>query len=145
LPNLIIIGAQKRATTSLHYYLGLHPQVAMAREKELNFFILERNWPKGIAWYRSQFTGPGSIHWETSPDYTYHPVLGDVAARTHAVVPGAKLIYILRDPVERILSHYVHDWARGAEHRTISQALADLTANRYISRGPTWEDPCGGR
>jgi hypothetical protein len=134
LPDFVTIGAKKCATTSLHYYLGLHPQIAMAREKELNFFVLERNWYRGIDWYKSQFTGRGSIRGETSPDYTYRPVFEDVAARMHAVVPGAKLIYILRDPIERILSNYVHDWARGAEQRTISEALADLTASRYVWR-----------
>lgn len=55
LPNLIIIGAQKSATTSLHYYLNLHPQIAMSREKELDFFIEEHNWHKGTEWYESQF------------------------------------------------------------------------------------------
>jgi hypothetical protein len=57
LPNLIIIGAMKGGTTSLHYYLNLHPQIWMSREKELYFFVSERNWNKGIEWYKSNFTG----------------------------------------------------------------------------------------
>jgi hypothetical protein len=134
LPNLIIIGAQKCATTSLHYYLSLHPQVAMAREKELDFFILECNWHKGVEWYRSQFTGPGLIHGEASPRYTAYPLLDGVPERMHAVVPDAKLIYIVRDPIERIISSYVHSYAYGLEHRSLAESLADLEANKYVDR-----------
>jgi hypothetical protein len=134
LPNLIIIGAQKCGTTSLHYYLGLHPQVAMAREKELDFFVLEHNWHRGIAWYKSQFRGNAAVHGEASPRYTYYPSYQGVPVRMHRVVPKAKLIYILRDPIERIVSGYVHGLAHGVEHRTIVEALGDLEANRYVWR-----------
>jgi hypothetical protein len=134
LPNLIVIGAQKCGTTSLHYYLGLHPQVAMSGEKELDFFTLEHNWPKGIGWYRSQFTGPGLVHGETSPRYTYYPFYEGVASRMHAVVPQAKLIYIVRDPIERIIAGYVHSYAQLKEHRPIEEALAELDSNPYVCR-----------
>ena len=55
LPNLIVIGAQKCGTSVLHYYLSLHPEVSMSRPKELNFFIEERNWPRGVDWYKAHF------------------------------------------------------------------------------------------
>ena len=55
LPNLIVIGSQKCGTSVLHYYLSLHPEVSMSKPKELNFFIEERNWPRGIDWYRGHF------------------------------------------------------------------------------------------
>ena len=55
LPNLIIIGSPKCGTTSLYYYLGLHPEIFMSREKELNFFMEERNWRRGLEWYQAQF------------------------------------------------------------------------------------------
>jgi hypothetical protein len=67
LPNLIIIGAPKCGTTSLHHYLSLHPQISMSREKELNFFIAERNWSKGIAWYAAQFAADNKVRGEASP------------------------------------------------------------------------------
>jgi hypothetical protein len=57
LPNAIIIGAMKAATTSLHYYLGLHPEIEMSRRKELEFFIEHHNWSRGLAWYEAQFRG----------------------------------------------------------------------------------------
>src|SRR6187399_2211355 len=55
LPNLIVIGAQKCGTSGLHYYLSLHPEIWMSRPKELNFFLEERNWPRGVDWYRDHF------------------------------------------------------------------------------------------
>ena len=58
-PNLIVIGGLKCGTTSLHHYLSLHPDVAMSRPKELNFFIAELNWELGRGWYASHFD-PGS-------------------------------------------------------------------------------------
>ncbi len=73
LPNLIVIGAQKCGTTSLHDYLGRHPEIRMSAEKELNFFQLERNWHRGVHWYEKQFPGGTAIRGETSPGYTYFP------------------------------------------------------------------------
>jgi hypothetical protein len=55
LPNLIVIGAQKSGTTSLHYYLGFHPEIFVAEEKELDCFSEERCWSKGIDWYSAHF------------------------------------------------------------------------------------------
>lgn len=132
LPNLIIIGAPKCGTTSLYYYLGLHPQIYMSREKELNFFIEEANWKRGVHWYKSNFTGKEKIHGEASPNYTNYPFFSSVPLRMHSIVPKAKLIYIVRDPIERIISHYVHRYAEKKEHRTIEDALSNFENNPYI-------------
>jgi hypothetical protein len=64
LPNLIVIGAQKCGTSVLHYYLSLHPEVSMSRPKELNFFIEERNWPRGVDWYKQQFDADARVRGE---------------------------------------------------------------------------------
>lgn len=134
LPNLIIIGAQKCGTTSLHYYLDLHPDIFMSREKELRFFAEEFNWGKGIDWYRSHFRARASILGETSPCYSHFTVYRGVPARMAATVPEARLIYVLRDPVERILSHYMHSWASGAETRSLAGALEDPESSPYVIR-----------
>ena len=55
MPNLVVIGGLKCGTTSLHHYLNLHPEIAMSRPKELNFFVAELNWPLGQDWYATHF------------------------------------------------------------------------------------------
>src|SRR5690606_18287453 len=95
LPNLIVIGAQKCGTSGLHYHLSLHPQVSMSKPKELNFFIAERNWPRGEAWYRRQFDPRAKVRGESSPNYTAYPQHTGVPERMHSLVPDAKLIYIV--------------------------------------------------
>jgi hypothetical protein len=134
LPNLIIIGGQKCATTSLHYYLGLHPEIFMSRQKELNFFVREYNWDKGVEWYKSHFIGKVKIFGESSPDYTHYPFFDGVPERIHALLQQPKLIYILRNPIDRIVSEYVHRRVDGKENRTIEDALAHLDGNPYVSR-----------
>ncbi|MBZ8178758.1 sulfotransferase family protein [Oscillatoria salina] len=137
LPDFIIIGAMKSGTTSLYYYLNSHPEISMSRDKELNFFIAERNWQKGLNWYQSQFRGNAKIYGEASPNYTKYPGWVGVPKRMYQVLPHAKLIYILRDPIERIISQYVHQYASGTENRSITEALADFENNPhnyYISR-----------
>ena len=111
LPNLVVVGAQKCGTSALHYYLSLHPDIEMSRPKELNFFIAERNWPRGRDWYASHFPTGSRVRGESSPNYTANPYFAGVPGRMHSVLPGAKLIYLVRDPVERIMAQYVHNRA----------------------------------
>jgi hypothetical protein len=134
LPNLIIIGAMKCGTTSLHYYLGLHPQIFMTWNKELNFFIAERNWPRGQAWYEKHFPAPAPIRGESSPNYTDYPHLKGVPERMHSLLPDAQLIYIVRDPIERVVSHYLHHYSRNEEDRSLTDALSNLDSNFYVDR-----------
>ena len=134
LPNLIVIGAMKCATTSLHYYLGLHPEISMSQEKELNFFIREGNWHRGIEWYRSNFAGEAKICGESSPNYANYPFSRGVPERIYSCIPEAKLIYVVRNPIDRIVSHYVHQYAADREDRTLSDALANLDGNPHVCR-----------
>lgn len=135
LPNLVVIGAQKCGTTSLHYYLNLHPQISMVGSKELNFFLVDRNWPLGVDWYRSHFTRAAAVRGESSPGYTNHPWFPDVPQRMAAILPDARLIYLVRDPIQRIVSHYMHLQAMGTEDRSLDAALADISlTNRYFTR-----------
>jgi hypothetical protein len=123
LPNLIVIGAQKCGTSGLHYYLSLHPEVWMSRPKELNFFLEERNWPRGVDWYRRHFDPDASVRGEASPNYTAYPHHVGVAERMASVVPDAKLIYLVRDPLERIAAHWVHNYAKRREKGSLSETL----------------------
>jgi len=132
LPNTIVIGAGKCGTTSLHYYLSLHPEIYMSSEKELNFFALEGNWRKGIPWYRSNFQTAARIRGESSPGYTAFPEHQGVPERMHAIVPDARMIYMVRNPIDRIISHYIHQYSIGREHRPIQVALANPKTNQHV-------------
>ena len=134
LPNLVIIGAMKSGTTSLHYYLSQHPDIFMSQPKELDFFVAERNWAKGLEWYEAHFTEPTPIRGESSTFYTRCHVYPGVAERMHSVIPNARLIYVLRDPVERIPSQYRQRMLMGKEPRSFSEALEDLSDdNMYLN------------
>lgn len=132
LPNLIVIGAMKCGTTSLHHYLDLHPEIRMAREKELNFFLREGTWQRGVAWYASRFQGRAAVHGESSPSYSHHPFFAGVPERMASLLPDAKLIYLVREPVERVVSHYLHEVVAGNERRPLAAALDDLERSPYV-------------
>jgi hypothetical protein len=105
LPTFLVIGAMKAGTSSLHSYLSAHPEIYMSQEKELNFFNTSLNWNKGIDWYKSQFDANYEVRGESSPNYAKWE---GTAERIHSVLPEAKLIYVLRDPVDRFTSHCNH-------------------------------------
>jgi hypothetical protein len=132
LPNLIIIGAMKCGTSSLHQYLNLHPQIHMSQTKELDFFITAKNWGKGLEWYQSNFTEHADVIGESSPNYTKYPIFKGVPERMHHLIPDAKLIYVVRDPIKRIISHYTHQFTNRDEHRTLDEAFAHLENNHYV-------------
>jgi Sulfotransferase domain len=136
LPNLLVIGAQKCGTTSLHAYLDLHPEIAMARGKELDFFLPDRTWRQGVGWYARQFDATKPVRGESSPNYTADPLWPGIVDRAAATVPDAKLIYLVRDPIARIESHYLQSRAMAGERRPIDVALGDLDdpRNTYLCR-----------
>ena len=133
LPNLIIIGGLKCGTTSVHHYLGLHPEIAMSRPKELNFFVEELNWPLGADWYASHFPPEARVRGETSPHYTNRPRFKGVPERIAKLVPDARLVYVVRDPIDRMLSHYLHSVGGGYEDRELEDALTD-EGGAYVAR-----------
>ena len=124
----------KSGTTSLFHYLRAHPQAHLSPLKEVEFFVEEMNWRRGFDWYRAQFAGarPESIAiGEASTAYTKYPEFKGVPERIAQHLPGARLIYIVRDPIERIRSHYQHRVQSGAEREPLERAvLEDL---RYVN------------
>jgi hypothetical protein len=146
LPNLVIIGAMKCGTTALHYLLDRHPDVAMASGKELNFFFglatspgdgTGSTWHRGLEWYASQFDHRAVIRGESSPGYTSpdHP---ETPERMAAIVPDARLAYLVRDPIDRAISQYRHHRAERTETRPASEALLD-PLSQYVARGRYFE------
>lgn len=110
LPDFIIIGAMKSGTSTLHSNLQMHPGIGMSELKEPHYF--DKNFDKSISWYSQQFTGNKPINGESTPGYTWAHLYPDVPKRIHETIPDVKLIYLLRDPIDRIISHLHHDLYR---------------------------------
>ena len=127
-PDFLIIGTQKGGTTSLYSFLTLHPQVRAAATKEIHYF--DFYYPCTEAWYRAHFPRVGResgiMTGEASPGYLFNPY---AAARAAAFSESLKLIVMLRDPVERAISHYSMSLRREREHLPFAAAL-ELEAER---------------
>jgi Sulfotransferase domain len=133
LPAFIVIGAMKSGTSSLYHYMRQHPDICMSSIKETDFFIEERNYGKGLDWYRSLFADPRKVCGEASPNYSKRHRHRGVPERLHRLVPEAKLIYLLRDPIDRIASHYLHNRLLGRETRSLAEAVAARSyRNNYV-------------
>jgi hypothetical protein len=134
LPDWLIIGAMKSGTTSLATYLRDHPGCFVAPEKEVHFFDYEYRWASGPDWYRQRFSGATSavLAGEATPSYMHRP---EVPARIASVVPGAKLVAILRNPVDRAYSQYWHHRREGREERAFVDAVEDPGDFDYLGRG----------
>jgi hypothetical protein len=137
LPSLIIIGGLKCGTTSIHHYLGLHPEIQMSKPKELNFFAAELNWDLGLDWYASRFDNRFKVRGESSPHYTNLPRFGGVPARIKEHCPDARLLYMVRDPIKRILSHWVHATGAGYETGDLVEVLSRPDTS-YMNRSKYW-------
>lgn len=145
LPNLFIIGAAKAGTTSLHYYLDRHPEIQMSSDKEPNFFSGPPNgipYPLGrverLEDYERLFDPAFPIRGEASVGYANAPRRKEVPERIAAAVPEARFIYIVRDPVARVVSHYRHRVAAEGERRSLPEALADLSDPRSVYLCPSF-------
>ena len=121
LPDALIIGAMKCGTSSLHNYLTQHPAVIAPLRKEVHYF--DTHFDQGERWYRANFgrLGEPGLNFESSPYYLAHPL---APQRAHALVPQARLIVLLRDPVRRAYSHYWHERHKRRETLPFEAAIA---------------------
>ncbi|HKY47153.1 MAG TPA: sulfotransferase [Acidimicrobiia bacterium] len=125
LPDVLIIGAQRCGTSSLYKYLGQHPAVSPSIRKEVEYF--STRYTEGLDWYRSHFPlrRPGSMSrpltFEATPDYMLHPL---AAERAFDLVPNARIIAMVRNPVTRAYSQYQHNLRLGHEPLPFGEALA---------------------
>ena len=137
--RFFIIGAQKAGTTSLYEYLATHPDIFPSSVKEPKFFLKPAPTPADEDRYRSMFSGRSNERWEfeASPHYTQHPHYVGVPDRIHARFPDARLIYLLRHPIERIYSHYIFRLSKPdkGEQRAFDEAVEAnplyLNTSRY--------------
>ena len=128
MPSFVIIGAQRGGTTSLYDWLTSHPDVLAASQKELHFFD-GKNYDRGMGWYRSRFpiARRGKITGESTPHMLYNPLSPQRAAAM--LPPTTRYIVLLRDPVERAISHYWLSRRSGAETEDLATAIS-LEASR---------------
>ena len=125
LPEFIIIGAMKSATSTLHNQLSAQPGIFMSTPKEPNFFSDDGIYKQGLGWYSGLFNeavaedicGESSTHYTKLPDYP------QTIQRLKAAIPQPKLIYVMRHPVDRLISHYMHQWSQGVISCDINQAI----------------------
>ena len=135
LPNLFIIGAAKSGTTSLHRYLDAHPEICMSEPKEPRLFA-EPDWEARLPQYAAMLPAAAApVRGESSTLYSRYPIVRGVPERIAATAPEARLIYMVRDPVERVLANWVQRYSRREEHRPLAAALSNLDdpRNRYVS------------
>lgn len=115
LPDFLIVGAMKCGTSTLAAQLAAQPGIFMSTPKEPNFFSDDAVFARGIDWYESLFAtaAPEDVLGEASTHYTKLPTYPDTLSRMRAVLTAPRLIYVVRDPIERAVSHYIHEWTEG--------------------------------
>ncbi|MEO0362005.1 MAG: sulfotransferase [Pseudomonadota bacterium] len=125
LPDFVIVGAMKCGTSTLAAQLAAQDGVFMSTPKEPNFFSDDDVYAKGVDWYESLFAdaGLGDLKGEASTHYTKRPTYPDCADRLYEALPDARLVYITRDPVARLVSHYIHEWTMGVMTEDIETSL----------------------
>jgi hypothetical protein len=152
LPDFLVIGTKRGGTTSLWRYLIQHPLVPRLfpawNTKTSHYF--EENFHRGEAWYRSHFPtirqraalerrhGAPPKAGEAAPLYMFHP-LG--SSRVATVMPGARIVVLLRDPVERAYSHWKERRTEGTEPLGFAEALAAEESRTAGERDRMIEDP----
>lgn len=130
-PSFLVVGGQRCGTTSLWRALVQHPGlIGPARHKGVHFFDV--HYDDGMSWYRGHFplqrqarriareTGTAPITGEATPYYMFHPLAPERIARD---LPDARLLVLIRDPVERAYSAYTHEARRGHEAESFERAL----------------------
>jgi len=135
LPNFLVVGAQRSGTTSLFLYLARHRLVfGPRRAKGVHYF--DTDFHRSLDWYRAHFPRRSSLErlarsqgvtpavGEGAPYYLFHPAIAD---RIAEVVPGCRILIVLREPLDRAVSHHAHEQRRGFEDLPLLEALAAET------------------
>lgn len=135
-PHAILVGGMKCGTTSLNAYIRQHPEIAAPKAtKDMHFFSSEDNWAKGWDWYYGRWSYDPEVHrlrYESTTQYAKYPQLPEVAPRMSQLQGEVKLLYLLRDPLDRIESHLAHNVARG--HATVETFRKTLPRAIEFSR-----------
>jgi hypothetical protein len=132
-PDFIIIGAMKSATSTLHEQLAKQSGIFMSVPKEPNYFSDDSQYALGDDWYDELFNDadPADLCGESSTHYTKLPDYPDTLQRMSKRLESPKLIYVMRHPIDRLISHYIHQWTQNVFKCDINQAIdgyEELTA-----------------
>jgi hypothetical protein len=144
LPDFLVIGATKCGTTSLHDWLSRHDGAFVSPWKEMRFFLPGHRWERGLDWYAAQFAAAGAAQscGEFSNGYGRGAEHPGVPARVAGALPGVRLVYVLRDPMRRLASHWRHRIVTGREWRDPAEAIAAdpayLETGRYGAEIERW-------
>jgi Sulfotransferase domain len=144
LPSFLVIGAMRSGSTTLHQALSEHPEIFMSQPKELHFFVAGRNWYRGANWYAGNFAKGQRAHarGESSATYSQYPQFPGVPERAASLLPRAKIVYLVREPVARMRSQFEHDvrralagnpvpcWSNISRHGSAEMAL--LKQSKYL-------------
>lgn len=141
-PDLVVIGAMRAGTTSLHNWLSQYSAVSLPKMKETDFFIEGKNWSRGFGWYRGLFD-TSKLTAEISPNYSKRDVFRGVPERVARANSDTRLVYIVRDPVDRAVSQYQHSWlANGMPDPEDLPGTHDedhiLASSRYAYQMEAW-------
>jgi hypothetical protein len=140
-PDFLIIGPPKTATNSLSACLNRHSKIFQSKFKEVHFFDVEQNFEKGIDWYSSQFPNKrsGNRFFEATPNY-----FSDFKSlmRIADTLKPIKLICILRDPVDRLISQYLHFRAVNKikiDEKMRTKFIREISwGGKFLDRVPLW-------
>ena len=125
LPDFMIIGAMKCATSTLHEQLHRQPGIVMSEPKEIYFFSDMPVFAKGINWYTKHFENvpANELCGESSTHYTKTPTYPATVDRIQKHVPDAKFVYVMRHPIDRLVSQYIHQWTEREISVKIDEAI----------------------
>lgn len=125
LPDFIIIGGMKCATSTLHDQLAELPGISMSSPKEPNFFSDDQEYARGMDWYAGLFMDEkAQLFGESSTHYTKFPTYPKTIDRMleHGLTE-TKFVYVIREPMQRLVSHYMHEWSQGVISMDINDAV----------------------
>lgn len=135
LPDFLIIGAMKAGTTSLHDYLGKHPDIHTSSPKEIHYFLDSKYNNKSLDWYKSHFSTNKKVSGTSPQEYTkcHTHNCKNVPKRIYKHIPNIKLIYLVREPIKRIISHYTEALEGGyAPKEGLNKFLQNYKTNHYV-------------
>lgn len=126
----VVLGVQKCGTTTLANWLAQHPGVSFCSQKEPDFFSRNEDWKEKLSEYHqlyaSNHQGQGQNLWiEASTSYSWFLEFPEVADRLFEYNPNLKFIYIVREPISRIVSHYKHNFLKGHTRKAFSEAVIE--------------------